>query len=313
MNATIRSRDEYEAALARIRDLRTSPATVAETSELKQLLDAADEWDRNYGGEAAGEQDGMAALSVQTSASFALTMARRFPRRDWVADLADLLGKDRDYVEWHLQHDTMPPEDLLTAATRLIAGERPARRTAAEQGLASPAPMAEPVPPAQDRGRPEDPGDGGTSRLLSLANILVSGTAVSLATSAVLSVLARLEGRSPVQPLNSTSHWYWGEAAGRSRRVDVPHTIVGFATHHGASLFWACAYELLRRHPRRRAAFGDAVAVSTLAAVVDYAVVPKRLTPGWEKVVSPAAIGAAYAAMAVALALSPRLRGRGRS
>lgn len=44
-----------------------------------------------------------------------------------------------------------------------------------------------------------------------------------------------------------------------------------------------------------------------------YAVVPKRLTPGWEKVVSPRAIGVAYAAMAVALAISPRSGRRGRS
>ncbi|WP_244607284.1 hypothetical protein [Bosea sp. CS1GBMeth4] len=314
MNATIRSQDDYEAALARIRELRTSPATVSETSELKQLLDAADEWDRTSGGEAAGERDDMEALSVQTSASFALKMAGRFPRRDWVADIADLLGKDRDYVEWHLQHDTMPPQDLLTAATRLIAGERPARRAAAEQGHEAPSPIPERAPPLPEPDRPGEADEGRvTSRLRSVANILVSGTAVSLATSAVLSVLARLEGRSAVQPVNSTSHWYWGEAAGRSRRLDAPHTIVGFATHHGASLFWACAYELLRRHPGRRAAFGDAVAVSTLAAVVDYAVVPKRLTPGWEKVVSPAAIGAAYAAMALALALSPRVGGRGRS
>jgi drug/metabolite transporter (DMT)-like permease len=78
----------------------------------------------------------------------------------------------------------------------------------------------------------------------------------------------------------------------------------------GASLFWACAYELLRRHPHKRPAAGDAAAVTALAAVVDYAVVPKRLRPGWEKVVSPRAIGVAYVAMAVALALSPRAGGR---
>ena len=41
--------------------------------------------------------------------------------------------------------------------------------------------------------------------------------------------------------------------------------------------------------------------VLALAAFVDYVVVPKRLTPGWEKVVSPRSIALAYGAMAVAL------------
>jgi hypothetical protein len=313
MHVRIRSQDEYEATLARIRDLRRSPATVVETSELKQLLDAADEWDRSSDSKAAGKRDDLAGLSVQTSSTFALGMARRFPRTDWVGDLADLLGKNRDYVEWHLQHDIMPPEDMVLAAHRLIDGERPSRRTAAEQGCERSAMPVESAPPSRnDLPKPSN-GERKASRLQSLLNICISGTMVALTTSAALAVLARIEGRSAIQPVNSTSHWFWGEAAGRSRRIDARHTILGFVTHHGASLFWACAYEMLRRHPQKRAAFGDAVAVSALAAVVDYGVVPKRLTPGWEKVVSPRAIGVAYAVMAVALVISPRSGGRGRS
>ncbi|MCV9937431.1 hypothetical protein OIU35_13835 [Boseaceae bacterium BT-24-1] len=147
MTVTIRSQDEYRTALTRIRALRTSPATVAETSELKALLGAADDWHRNSGGEAAGERDDLAALSVQISSTFALGMASRFPGTDWVADLADLLGKKRDYVEWHLQHDVMPPEDLLLAALRLIEGERPSQRRAAEEGVERSPPGTEAPPP----------------------------------------------------------------------------------------------------------------------------------------------------------------------
>lgn len=142
----------------------------------------------------------------------------------------------------------------------------------------------------------------------SMSNILFSGSAVSLATSLALSLLARAEGRSSVQPVNSTSHWYWGEAAGRSRKLDLAHTAVGFATHHGASLFWAAIYEVLRRRRPERAALCDAAAISALAAFVDYVVVPRRLTPGWEKVVSRQAIGVAYIAMAAALAASSAWR-----
>lgn len=140
------------------------------------------------------------------------------------------------------------------------------------------------------------------------SRILLSGSATSAMTSAALAVLARLQGRSALQPLNSTSHWYFGEAAGRSRKLDIRHTLVGFATHHAASVFWAAIFDAVRRAGPRRSVMVDAIGVSALAAFVDYAIVPKRLTPGWEKVVSPLAIGVAYGAMAFALAACcPRL------
>jgi hypothetical protein len=136
---------------------------------------------------------------------------------------------------------------------------------------------------------------------------LVSGSAVSLVTTAALALLARIEGRHPVQPLNSTSHWYRGEAAGHSRDIDVGHTLLGFATHHGASVFWAVIFQAVRRLRPGRPPLMDAVGVSAIAALVDYGVVPKRLTPGWERVVSPTSIALAYGAMAITLlATSPR-------
>jgi hypothetical protein len=134
-----------------------------------------------------------------------------------------------------------------------------------------------------------------------LMKILVSASAVSTTTTIALALLAQAEGYHPIQPLNSTSHWYRGEAAGRSRAIDWGHTLLGFATHHSASMFWASLFQALRRARPDRSPIVDAVGVSALAALVDYGVVPKRLTPGWEKVVSPRSIALAYAAMAVGL------------
>jgi len=143
-----------------------------------------------------------------------------------------------------------------------------------------------------------------------LGRALLSGSAASITTTVTLALLARAQGRHPVQPVNSTSHWYLGEAAGRSRALDLPHTLGGYLTHHAASVFWATAFEAVRALRPRRAPVGEALAISALAALVDYAVVPKRLTPGWEKVVTPRAIALAYGVMAVSLFacawLSPR-------
>jgi hypothetical protein len=119
-------------------------------------------------------------------------------------------------------------------------------------------------------------------------------------------MLAGVEDRHPVQPVNSTSHWVLGDKAGRSRAIDLRHTLVGYATHHAASVFWATVYEAIRQLRPQRGPLLDAVGVSAIAAAVDYGVVPKRLTPGWEKVVTPKSIAIAYAFMALALlATSP--------
>lgn len=135
-----------------------------------------------------------------------------------------------------------------------------------------------------------------------LARMAWLGTGVSLATAAVLGAVAAARGRSPVRVVNSTSHWIHGDRGARTAAFDLSHTATGWATHHTASLFWAAVFEVVRRVGRRRSAVADATLVSALAAFIDYAVVPKRLTPGWEKVVSPGAIALAYGAMALVLA-----------
>ncbi len=92
----IRTRDDYEKAMARVRELRIrTPAAAAEESELRHLLYAADDWDRSTGEEAAGEMSIADALAWETGAGFALSMARLFRERDWVGELANSRGQKR--------------------------------------------------------------------------------------------------------------------------------------------------------------------------------------------------------------------------
>lgn len=122
-----------------------------------------------------------------------------------------------------------------------------------------------------------------------------------MASTIALALAAKAEGRHPVRPTNATGHWFRGDEAAASRAFDAKHTVLGFATHQGASVFWAAIFQALRKFGPSRPAAVDAIGVSALAAVVDYLVVPKRLTPGWEKVVTPRSIGLAYGVMALAL------------
>lgn len=134
---------------------------------------------------------------------------------------------------------------------------------------------------------------------------VVSGTVASLATTAALALLAKAESKGALQPTNSTSHWLHGDQAGSVRQADAAHTLVGYGTHHASAVFWAVPFEawLASRPPRAPLlVLRDASVISAMAAVVDYGIVPKRLTPGWEAVLSKRSIAVTFAAMAVGLA-----------
>ena len=138
-----------------------------------------------------------------------------------------------------------------------------------------------------------------------LPSVILTGTAASIATGAALALLARAEGKGASQPINATSHWLHGPDAGRVRGLNVAHTATGYATHHASCIFWALPFEwwLSSREERTAAeVLGLAGAVSGIAAVVDYGIVPRRLTPGWEHAVSRRSVAATFAATALGLA-----------
>lgn len=132
----------------------------------------------------------------------------------------------------------------------------------------------------------------------------ITGTVAGITTMTALALLARAENRRALQPINATSHWLHGEGAGDIEEADAPHTLVGAATNHAAAIFWAVPLELwLASQPPRPPLLllRDATLVSALAAVVDYGLVPKRLTPGWEEALSNRSVAAGFGAMALGL------------
>lgn len=148
-----------------------------------------------------------------------------------------------------------------------------------------------------------------------LRDALVSGTIASAVSAAVLGLLAKLEGQAPVQPINATSHWLHGKEAGRVKDIDLEHTGTGYATHHAACVMWACLFETLRAAaPDARPAriMRDATLVSVVAAVVDYGLVPKRLTPGWEEPLPIRSLAGGFAGLALGLAIGGLVTSRGR-
>jgi hypothetical protein len=131
-----------------------------------------------------------------------------------------------------------------------------------------------------------------------------SGLAAALLSTA-LTWRGRMEQRSAAAPLNAISHWFWPRSALWRDDVSLRHTGTGIALHLGSSLLWSTVYALLRSarpEPGPVDALGDAAAVTALAATVDLAIVPERLSPGFEHRLRPAGLGWVYGAFAVGLA-----------
>lgn len=145
----------------------------------------------------------------------------------------------------------------------------------------------------------------------------VAGTFASILSTAVLATAGRRQAGSAVAPTNAVSHWLWGEESLRAQRPSLRHTLIGYLTHHLASIFWAALYSRVYGHrPQAKTvpqALAGGVATSAVACLVDYQLVPKRLTPGYEHRISTPAMVVTYGALAAGFALGALLLQRSRA
>lgn len=135
---------------------------------------------------------------------------------------------------------------------------------------------------------------------------LVSGAVASIASTIALSILGKAELGKSAAPVNGPSQWIWGRHAPYQDHFSLRYTIVGYAIHHAASVFWAIWYEKLRqRFPPAKstaAVLAPAVATTAAAYAVDFHFTPKRLTPGFEHRLSQPSLLIVYGTFALGLA-----------
>ena len=133
-------------------------------------------------------------------------------------------------------------------------------------------------------------------------NVVRTATLSTLATTGTVTALSKFETQHAAAALNATSHIIWGDRAMDVKTADAKHTLVGGALNASAMGFWALASELLPRATSLWTALLKGTLVSGAAYVVDYVVVPKRLTPGFERHLSRKGLFITYGAFAAALA-----------
>ena len=150
-----------------------------------------------------------------------------------------------------------------------------------------------------------------THAFRSILSLTASTTA---ATTAAIAAAGALELRNAAAPLNAVSHILWGDIAARQNGTSAQYTALGTAINAAAMASWCVLHHAIFRPDRRRAGLAPALArgsaTAAAAYVVDYYVVPRRLTPGFEKRLSGRSMFAVYAALALGLVIGEQMTRR---
>lgn len=132
--------------------------------------------------------------------------------------------------------------------------------------------------------------------------VMLSGGIASVLSTIAVSVCSHLRVGSAAAGTNAASQWIWYPRGRHAHTPSWRHTVVGYLIHHASSVMWATGYEATQ--PAQATAGGRlvrATGIAALAYVVDYHLVPRRLSPGFEHKVGPVGMVAVYAAFAAGL------------
>ena len=139
-----------------------------------------------------------------------------------------------------------------------------------------------------------------------LRKAMVSGAVASVLSTISLAFLGKSELDRTAAPVNGPSQWIWGRHAPFKNRFSWQYTVVGYAIHHAASVFWAIFHEKHQEQLDPATGSGalivPAIVTTAAAYVVDFYVVPKRLSPGFEQRLSKGALFIVYGTFALGLA-----------
>ncbi len=140
-----------------------------------------------------------------------------------------------------------------------------------------------------------------------LRRALVSGSGAGIVSLVALACGGQRDCCSVFAPVNAVSHWIWRGVALRQQKPSLRYTLPGVGIHHAMSILWALLFEERIARAGSRGGAGRTIAtalgVSAAACFVDLRLTPERLTPGFERRLSPESLAVVYLAFALGLAL----------
>lgn len=148
------------------------------------------------------------------------------------------------------------------------------------------------------------------------ADTVAAGSAATALTTATVLCLGHERDSSTWAPLNAVSHITYGDEAADHTEWSPKYTGTGAALNTAAMFSWAAMHAgVMRAIPRQDlpSAVGAGAAVAAIAYVVDYYVVPRRLTPGFEKRLTGSSLFWIYSSLAAGLAAGWAANNRSRA
>jgi len=136
-----------------------------------------------------------------------------------------------------------------------------------------------------------------------IGRALMTGSVASAISAGVLGALAKAEGKNVIQPINATSHWLHGEKGSQRNRCWAHGNRLCDAPRRKRVLGDLVRLQSSSDEPGLGKVIRNAALVSTVAAAVDYGLMPKNLTPGWEGPLPIRSVAGGFLGMPCGLAL----------
>lgn len=130
--------------------------------------------------------------------------------------------------------------------------------------------------------------------------VVFTGTGAVVGTLLAMSILATRRGKSLTEVLNTSTHIFDRRAETTDSSFSFQRTGLGTMVNIGAAFFWGSVAAYAMANLQRRGTGGKLAAgclTATVAGTVDYGLLPRRLTPGWEFVLPPTDIAIIFACM----------------
>jgi hypothetical protein len=131
---------------------------------------------------------------------------------------------------------------------------------------------------------------------------LKTGVALAATTTAAIMFFSKREKGSHWAGVNAIAHVANG--GGRTSRTFSPsQTPIGLAVHSASMIAWGLVYRAALSLVNARGVVPASIATLAIG-FVDYELLPRRFSPGFERIVGPLGVGATFAALGATLALS---------
>ena len=112
---------------------------------------------------------------------------------------------------------------------------------------------------------------------------------------------------APLQPLNAVAHIVVGSRAFQVSAAHPVVTPVAILVHSVSLVAWGMVLSLILGRSRGARTWAIALAFAAVVAVIDLIVVPSRLSPGFETMLTRGELVVVYGVMGVAMGIAARV------